>query len=138
MRWSGLWVRCITNTETKSVLELYALGLLVFKPSSPIDAVFSLTRSLVDTAIVPIQVKVLMAGIPLTPVSRIGAAIFSAATDTDPLTNGAVWTLPDDGPVLRIDRAQLRLNQGVYKLINDRIEAITRYFSTCLFIVLSS
>ncbi|KAF8518750.1 NAD(P)-binding protein [Gautieria morchelliformis] len=73
-----------------------------------------------DTPIVSTGFKLFMAGIPLTPISRIGGAIFKAATDSDPETNGAVYTLPDHGEIFRLNRAQLSLNEGVYKLLNDR------------------
>lgn len=67
-----------------------------------------------------------MAGMPLTPVWRIGGAIFKAATDMDPRTNGAVYTLPDDGETFRLDHAQLRLDEGLYKILNDRTENVYR------------
>lgn len=71
-----------------------------------------------DTAIVPTAMKVFMAGIPLTPVPRISGAIFLAATDATPDTNGAVYVLPDEGEVFRVPHVQL--NEGVYALINNR------------------
>lgn len=75
-----------------------------------------------DTAIVPVPVKLVMAGLPLTPVDRIGGAIFKAATDSNPESNGGVYTLPDEGDVFRIDRPDLRLDKGVYKMLNDRVD----------------
>jgi len=77
-----------------------------------------------DTAIVPTAVKLFMAGLPLTPIDRIGGAIFKAATDQDPVSNGGVYILPDEGDVFRIDRADFQLNKGVYKLINDRVDVL--------------
>ncbi|KAF8588705.1 NAD(P)-binding protein [Ramaria rubella] len=79
-----------------------------------------------DTPIVPTAIKLFMAGIPLTPISRIGATILKAATDTDPKSNGAVYTLPDHGDTFRVDRGQLSLDAGVYKLLNDRVAATFR------------
>ncbi|KIJ49688.1 hypothetical protein M422DRAFT_28053 [Sphaerobolus stellatus SS14] len=79
-----------------------------------------------DTAIVPTAVKLFMAGIPLTPIARVGGAIFKAATDRNPASNGGVYTLPDEGEVFRIDRPALRLDKGVYKMINDRADVLRR------------
>ncbi|TDL26316.1 NAD-binding protein [Rickenella mellea] len=75
-----------------------------------------------DTAIVPLALKAVMAGIPLTPVPRIAGAIFLAATDKEPDTNGAVYSLPDDREVFQIPNVQL--NEGVYTLINNRSKRI--------------
>jgi len=75
----------------------------------------------VDTTIVPIGVKVAMAGIPLTPVERVAGAIFYAATDPDMETSGCPWLLPDDGYVFRLDREQLK--EGVYEMIGARTRA---------------
>ncbi|PPR01718.1 hypothetical protein CVT24_001594 [Panaeolus cyanescens] len=74
-----------------------------------------------DTAIVPIPVKLALAGIPLTPVSRVAGAIFLAATDTDPKTNGAAWLLLDDGPVFIVPKEEFK--QGVYGMIDARANA---------------
>ncbi|KAI0043269.1 NAD(P)-binding protein [Auriscalpium vulgare] len=75
-----------------------------------------------DTNILPFVVKLALAGIPLTPVDRIAAAIFYAATDPDPETNGLPWLLPDEGPVFRVDREQLTL--GVYGLMDQRVKRL--------------
>ncbi|XP_006460744.1 hypothetical protein AGABI2DRAFT_203925 [Agaricus bisporus var. bisporus H97] len=74
-----------------------------------------------DTAIVPLPVKVALAGIPLTPVPRIAGAIFHAATNPDPETNGCAWLLLDDGPVFRIKPEEFK--QGVYGMIDNRANA---------------
>lgn len=68
--------------------------------------------------------KAFLAGIPLVPVPRIAGAIFNAATELDPDTDGAAWTLPDDGPVFRIEKPTL--TEGVYKMINQRAERLTK------------
>ena len=68
-----------------------------------------------------------MAGLPLTPVDRIGGAIFKAATDSNPVSNGGVYTLPDEGEIFRIDRVDLRLDKGVYRMINDRVDFLRRF-----------
>ena len=78
-----------------------------------------------DTAIVPTVAKVFLAGLPLTPVERVAGAIFYAATDPDPETNGSAWLLPDDGPVYRVDREEFK--EGVYKMIDERAKRLLTY-----------
>lgn len=56
---------------------------------------------------------------------RIAGAIFRAATDPDLATSGCPWVLPDDGPVIRIEKEALRT--GVYEMINDRIRRANTY-----------
>jgi len=75
-----------------------------------------------DTALVPISAKLLLAGSPLTPVSRIAKTIFYSAADPDPQTSGCPWLLPDEGPVMRL--AKEELTAGVYEIINSRIARI--------------
>lgn len=77
-----------------------------------------------DTAIVPIPIKLLLAGIPLASVPRIAGAIIHAATDPDPDTNGSAFLLNDDGPVFRVPREEFKL--GVYKMIDDRANALLK------------
>jgi len=74
-----------------------------------------------DTGIVPASLKIILAGIPKTPVSRVAGAIFYAATDTDQKSSGSAWLLVDDGPVFMIPKEQFK--QGVYKMIDDRANA---------------
>ena len=69
--------------------------------------------------------KVFLAGIPKAPVKRIAGAILHAATDPDMETSGSVWLLTNDGPVLRVDKESFKL--GVYKMIDDRANAIRKY-----------
>jgi len=76
----------------------------------------------VDTALLTTTNKVLIAGLPKTPASRVAGAMFLAATDDDPDSNGAAYTLPDDGEVVRVDN--MRLTEGVYKLLDARVERI--------------
>ncbi|KAF8520391.1 NAD(P)-binding protein [Hysterangium stoloniferum] len=83
-----------------------------------------------DTAILPTHVKLFLAGLPLTPIQRVGGTIFRVATDPNPETNGAIYTLPDDGEAYRIDRPDLSLNKGIYKLLNDRTAAALSAAST--------
>lgn len=77
-----------------------------------------------DTAIVPSYVKVALAGIPLTPVTRIAGAIVCAATDSDMETSGCPWLLPDDGYVFRLEKEELK--EGVYGMIDARAQAALR------------
>jgi len=71
-----------------------------------------------DTAIVPTPVKLLLAGIPLTPVPRVAGAIFHAATDPDLSTSGSGYLLLDDGPVFMVRKEDFK--EGVYKMIDNR------------------
>jgi hypothetical protein len=64
-------------------------------------------------------VKLFLAGLPLTPVPRIAGAVFRAATDPDDATSGCPWLLPDDGPVIRVEKEALRA--GVYEMLDARI-----------------
>jgi hypothetical protein len=83
-----------------------------------------------DTSILGLPVKLLLAGIPLTPVPRIAGAIFRAATDPDLATSGCPWVLPDDGPVIRVEKEALRA--GVYEMLTNRIRRATKYVPFCL------
>jgi hypothetical protein len=83
------------------------------------------TRLRKDTAILGLPLKLMLAGIPLTPIPRIAGAIFRAATDPDLKTSGCPWVLPDDGPVIRVEKEALRA--GVYKMLSDRVRRVSRY-----------
>jgi len=74
-----------------------------------------------DTGIVPVPLKIILAGIPKTPVSRVAGAIFYAATDRDEKSSGSAWLLVDDGPVFMVPKEQFK--EGVYKMIDDRANA---------------
>ncbi|KAL5528531.1 hypothetical protein ACEPAF_7667 [Sanghuangporus sanghuang] len=78
-----------------------------------------------DTAIVPTAMKVLLAGIPFVPTTRVAAAFVRAATDADTESNGAAYTLPDEREVYRIPHTSL--NEGVYKMINDRVKRLKSF-----------
>lgn len=126
------WVLCehyAANLRLKvSALLQSHHGLLVCTSEPFLSIVLSNHGRVKDTAIVPAVVKIFMAGIPLTPVPRIAGAIFLAATDATPGTNGAVYTLPDDREVFRITNVDL--NEGVYALINARAERLIAYVQT--------
>jgi hypothetical protein len=120
----GLWDLCIANPMKGFGLAWYAHGLRVGHAVQS-AAPFSVSSTVIaDTPIVSTGFKLFMAGIPLTPVSRIGGAIFKAATDADPETNGAVYTLPDDGETFRLNHTQLTLDEGVYKTIKTRARRV--------------
>lgn len=55
----------------------------------------------------------------MTPVPRIAGAVFRAATDPNAVTSGCPWVLPDDGPVIRVEKEALRA--GVYEILGRRI-----------------
>ena len=71
-----------------------------------------------DTTLLTIDKRVLIAGIPLVPIERIGGAIILAATDRNMSSTGAAWLLPDGGPVLRLRKDAIR--GGVYDIITNR------------------
>lgn len=77
-----------------------------------------------DTNILDWKLKMFLAGVPRTPVSRIAGAVFRAATDPDPATSGCPWMLPDDGPVLLLEKEDLR--EGVYEMLNNRVRRTLR------------
>lgn len=83
----------------------------------------------IDTAILPVAVKLILAGLPMTPVPRVAGAIFYASTEPNPETSGSAWLLPDDGPVFLVPKEAFKL--GVYKMIDDRINSLTRHVASC-------
>jgi hypothetical protein len=89
------------------------------------DEILTILLSSSDTGIVPVPIKIFLAGIPKTPVSRIAGAVFYAATDRDEKSSGSAWLLVDDGPVFMIPKEEFK--QGVYKMIDDRANAARAY-----------
>ncbi|KAL0956837.1 hypothetical protein HGRIS_002949 [Hohenbuehelia grisea] len=77
-----------------------------------------------DTNIVPLPAKLFLAGIPKTPVPRIAGAIFYAATDRSPASNGSAWLLTDDGPVFQVPKEEFK--EGVYGMIDRRKNALLK------------
>ncbi|KAI5120349.1 hypothetical protein M0805_009424 [Coniferiporia weirii] len=75
-----------------------------------------------DTQILSAASKTLMAGIPMAPVPRIAGAIFLAATDSAPDTNGAVYTVPDEHEVFRVPHTEI--TEGVYVLLSNRVKRL--------------
>src|SRR5258708_663257 len=120
------WVSCALWTpspqRTISVSPPSTLGLQV-RRLTDLCFVISIYQFPKDTSILQLPTRLLLAGIPLTPVPRIAGAVFRAATDPDASTSGCPWVLPDDGPVIRVDKQALRA--GVYELLNERIRRIS-------------
>lgn len=77
-----------------------------------------------DTNIIDWKLKLFLAGVPRAPVVRIAGAVFRAATDPDTATSGCPWVLPDDGPVLLLQKEVLR--EGVYEMLNNRVRRTMR------------
>lgn len=77
--------------------------------------------SLADTGIMTDAGRAFLHGLPLAPVPRVAGAIFRAASDTEELSDGCVWTVPDDGEVCRIPRERMQLVGGVYSALNERL-----------------
>lgn len=103
---------------------------LLFSSSSTLPPHAELTSPLrKETSILDLPVKLLLAGMPMTPVPRVAGAIFRAATDPDLSTSGCPWVLPDDGPVIRVEKEGLR--EGVYKMLDNRIRRAARYVTSC-------
>jgi hypothetical protein len=76
-----------------------------------------------DTAILRDIFKALfMTGIPFVPVPKVAGAVFLAATDAAPNTQGAVYTLPDENDVFRIPHMQI--DGGFYEILNARVNRI--------------
>jgi hypothetical protein len=71
-----------------------------------------------DTSILSTEDRIMIAGIPKTPLERISGTILFSTTDPSPRSNGAVWLLPDGGPLFRLHKEILK--DGVYQMINDR------------------
>jgi len=82
-----------------------------------------ITPWFVDTAILPMGIKYLLAGIPLASVDRIVGAIALACTDPDMSTTGSMYSIPDHGPVFQVPRHEP--SYGVYKALNDRAARIS-------------
>jgi len=77
----------------------------------------------VDTGpMFPTPMKILVAGVPITPVARVAGAIVYASTSPDPATSGCAYMLPDNGPVFKLPRDEFKL--GVYKVIDERSNAL--------------
>ncbi|EIN12897.1 NAD(P)-binding protein [Punctularia strigosozonata HHB-11173 SS5] len=118
--WIALFEGPIYSASKHGVLGLMrALAPLYAKDNIRIS---SIHPWFADTNILNTQLKVILAGIPMTPVERIANAIVYSATDPSPLTNGCPWLLPDDGPLLLLEQEVLR--EGVYDMLNKRVARV--------------
>ncbi|KAJ7092520.1 hypothetical protein C8R43DRAFT_1141915 [Mycena crocata] len=75
-----------------------------------------------DTPLLSTTARLVLTGTELVPVSRIAKTVLYATTDPDATTSGCSWLLPDNGPVLRLEKETIQA--GTYPLINRRIENI--------------
>lgn len=78
-----------------------------------------------DTSILATPTRVMLAGLPMTPLSRVAGSVVHAATDPNWETSGASYALPDDGTILRIDRQELAV--GSYKILHERLHSVSRF-----------
>ena len=69
-----------------------------------------------------------MTGIPFVPVSRVAGAVFIAATDATPNTQGAIYSLPDEKEVFRIPHMQI--DGGFYEVLNKRVNRVFGFAHT--------
>ncbi|EJT97572.1 NADP-binding protein [Dacryopinax primogenitus] len=75
-----------------------------------------------DTAIVYPAARKLLGGLPMTQIRHIVGSIIHGATDPDPATHGAVYTIPDNIGAFRIEGDDLDLlSTGMYKTLKERI-----------------
>ncbi|KAJ6529264.1 NAD(P)-binding protein [Mycena capillaripes] len=77
-----------------------------------------------DTPILSLTARLVLTGSELLPATRVAQTVLYAATDPDPATSGCSWLLPDNGPIMRLERENIR--EGTYGVINDRIARIAR------------
>ncbi|KAJ7359468.1 hypothetical protein DFH08DRAFT_686193, partial [Mycena albidolilacea] len=75
-----------------------------------------------DTQLLSIAARVVLLGPELLPVSHIAQTVLSIAADPDNITSGCSWLMPDNGPILRLQRENI--NEGTYKMINDMYHMI--------------
>lgn len=68
--------------------------------------------------------KLALAGVPMVPIYKVAGAMFLAATDEEPGSLAAAYTLPDEREVFRIP--PIEINEGVYQIMNDRAKRAKR------------
>ncbi|KAJ3775652.1 hypothetical protein FB446DRAFT_724532 [Lentinula raphanica] len=118
--WQG-----IPNAPNYSAAKHGVLGLMrSLEPDMTLRGIriACITPFFADTGIVDASARVLLAGIPLTPVPRIAGAIIYAASHPDPATSGSGYALPDDGPVYQVPKEVFKM--GVYKLLDSRLKNV--------------
>jgi len=75
------------------------------------------------TGILSAANMVFLAGLPMTPVNRIAITTLYAVTNPDPETSGSVFALIDDGPVLLLEKEDIK--GGVYDIVSARAARVT-------------
>jgi len=71
-----------------------------------------------DTSLMTTKNRIAIAGIPMLPIERVAGTILFSSTDPDIASTGAVWLLPDSGPLLRLEKELVK--GGVYDVIAER------------------
>ncbi|KAF5380218.1 hypothetical protein D9757_008241 [Collybiopsis confluens] len=89
---------------------------------------FFAETSIIQNILSPMY-RLVLAGIPFTPVSRIAATIVYAATRSDSDikrggSSGSAYLLLDDGPVFEVPREGFKM--GVYKKLDERANGAFR------------
>lgn len=77
-----------------------------------------------ETGILHPAEMLFLAGLPTVPVNRIAITTMYAATHPDLETTGSVFALMDDGPVLHLEKEEIK--EGVYANFNARAARLTR------------
>ncbi|KAJ7141916.1 hypothetical protein C8R43DRAFT_1071539 [Mycena crocata] len=75
-----------------------------------------------DTPLLSKTARLVLTGTELVAVHRIAQTVLYATTDPDTTTSGCSWLLPDNGPILRLEKETI--HEGTYTLINSRIANI--------------
>ncbi|KAJ7840393.1 hypothetical protein B0H14DRAFT_3696407 [Mycena olivaceomarginata] len=58
------------------------------------------------TPILSLTARLVLTGSELLPATRVAQTVLYAATDPDPATSGCSWLLPDNGPIMRLERGE--------------------------------
>ncbi|KAE9391427.1 NAD(P)-binding protein [Gymnopus androsaceus JB14] len=82
------------------------------------------------TDLLPLYMKLALAGIPFTPVARIAGAVVYAVSHPDPATSGCGYVLPDNGPVIKVSREEFK--PGVLKKLDDGANPLLKYVGLLL------
>jgi len=78
-----------------------------------------------DTAIVYPAARRLLGGLPMAQIRHIVGSVIHGATDPDPETQGAVYTIPDNIGAFRIEGDELDLlSTGMYNTLKERILSV--------------
>ncbi|KAH8832305.1 hypothetical protein DL96DRAFT_1581640 [Flagelloscypha sp. PMI_526] len=71
-----------------------------------------------DTPLIDTPTKLIIAGLPFTPVSLLADAVVRCATSPNNEDHECAWLLTDNGPVLRVRPEEC--NMGLYELIDAK------------------